>query len=140
MGANHCEHCTGHCCKYVALPLDEPETARDFDDIRWYLLHEGVLVFVEEGDWYVQFTAKCTKLTGANLCGLYETRPKICRQYKAGECDYSGGDYGYDHLFTHAEQIEAYAKQVLQKQRQQQKARRNGKSKRPAAGPRRRAG
>ena len=31
MGSIHCEHCTGHCCNYLALPLDEPTTMRDFD-------------------------------------------------------------------------------------------------------------
>ena len=30
MGSILCEHCTGHCCKYVALPLDRPKTRRDF--------------------------------------------------------------------------------------------------------------
>jgi len=130
MGSVHCEHCTGHCCKYVALPLDEPQTARDFDDIRWYLMHEGVTVFVEDGDWYIQFTTSCRNLTSANLCGIYETRPRICREYKAGDCDYAGGSYDYDHLFTQVSQIEAYARQVLGRSKQPAKTSGNGRAKR----------
>ncbi len=99
MGSVCCEHCTGACCKYLALPLDKPKTARDFDDIRWYLMHEGITVFVEEGDWYIQFPTTCRHLRPDNLCGTYETRPKICRAYKAGECDYAGGTYGYEAIF-----------------------------------------
>ncbi|RME40959.1 MAG: hypothetical protein D6788_02280 [Planctomycetota bacterium] len=43
-----------------------------------------------------------------NLCRIYETRPAMCREYEPGECDYVGGDYGYDLLFTHPKQLEDY--------------------------------
>lgn len=108
MGSVLCEHCAGACCRYLALPLDVPEERRDFDDIRWYLMHEGISVFVEEGDWYVQIQTRCKNLQEDNRCGVYESRPSICREYKAQDCDYSGGQFGYDHLFTHPVQLEAY--------------------------------
>ena len=50
MGSILCEHCAAACCRYLALPIDKPTTKRDYDDIRWYLMHEGVSVFVEESD------------------------------------------------------------------------------------------
>lgn len=115
MTSNLCEHCTGVCCKYVALPIEIPTTARDFDDIRWYLMHENMTVFVEEGDWYVQFATPCRNLQADNRCGIYETRPAICRGYKAGDCDYESGDHDYEHLFTRPEHIEAYAAQRRKK-------------------------
>jgi Fe-S-cluster containining protein len=108
MGSILCEHCAAACCRYVAIPLDKPTSAKDYDDIRWYLMHENISVFVEEGDWYFQVTTRCKNLGADNRCGVYETRPQICRDYKAGDCDYAGGTYGYDHLFTHPKQIEAY--------------------------------
>lgn len=108
MGSILCEHCPGACCRYLALPLDQPTTTRDYDDIRWYLMHEDVTVFVEEGDWYIQYQTRCRNLGADNLCTIYETRPEICEEYKPNGCDYSGGTYGYDHLFTHPKQIEAY--------------------------------
>ncbi len=88
--------------------MDKPTSARDYDDIRWYLMHVGVIVFVEEGDWYVQYQTQCKNLGADNLCGVYETRPEICREYEPGACDYSGGSYEYDHLFTHPKQVEAF--------------------------------
>jgi Fe-S-cluster containining protein len=124
VGCILCEHCTALCCKYIALPIDTPRTPRDFDDIRWYLMHENVSVFVEDGDWYVQFAARCRNLAADNLCGVYATRPKICREYKAGECDYGGGEYGYDQLFTSAAEIEQFAADWLKRQRARKSARR----------------
>ncbi len=106
VGSIPCEHCAAACCRYLALPIDKPARARDYDDIRWYLMHEGVTVFVEEGDWFVQFQTRCGNLGADNLCAIYDTRPKICEEYEPGSCDYAGGSYGYDHLFTHAKQIE----------------------------------
>ncbi len=108
MGSILCEHCAAACCRYLALPMDKPTNERDYDDIRWYLMHEGVTVFVEEGDWYVQYQTRCKNLGADNLCMVYETRPEICREYEPNGCDYTSGTYGYDHLFTHAKQVEAF--------------------------------
>lgn len=108
MGSILCEHCAAACCRYIAIPLDNPANARDYDDVRWYLMHEGITVFVEEGDWYIQYQARCKSLGADNLCRIYDTRPKICQEYGPGSCDYAGGSYGYDHLFTHPKQIEEY--------------------------------
>ncbi len=107
MGCVLCEHCAAGCCRYLAVPLDKPRSARDYDDIRWYLMHEGITVFVEEGDWYIQYATTCRNLGADNRCTIYDRRPEICREYEPGSCDYSGGDYGYDHLFTHPKQVEA---------------------------------
>jgi Fe-S-cluster containining protein len=103
-----CEQCTAACCRYVSLPIDKPTRARDYDDIRWYLLHEHLSVFVEDGDWYLQIQTPCRHIGPDNLCQVYETRPEICREYQPKDCDYAAGPYQYEHHFTHAEQIEAY--------------------------------
>ncbi len=112
-----CEHCTAVCCKYLALPIETPTTQGDFDDIHWYLMHENVTVFVEDGDWYIQFATRCRSLQADLRCGVYETRPRICRQYKAGECDYESGTHDYENLFTRPEHIEAYAARWERKRR-----------------------
>ena len=113
MGSVLCEHCTGVCCTYIALPIDKPTTRRDFDDIRWYVMHAGISVFVEEGDWYVQIATSCNNLLADNRCGVYETRPEICREYSAGECDYAGGDYHYEIHLRSPEEVEALAVKKL---------------------------
>jgi len=113
VGSVLCEHCAGACCRYVALPIDKPRTLRDYDDIRWYVMHEGFSVFVEDGDWYVQVQARCKNLQADNLCRIYETRPRICREYQGGDCDYGGGEYNYDLVFTHPKQVEDYVANKL---------------------------
>lgn len=109
MGSLLCEHCTGVCCRYIALPIEKPKTRRDFDDIRWYVMHQGISVFCEDGDWYVQIAARCENLLPDNRCEIYEDRPAICREYKAGECDYQGGDYDYDVVLNTPQEVEDYA-------------------------------
>jgi Fe-S-cluster containining protein len=107
-----CDHCTAKCCRYFALPIEQPTTRQDFDYIRWYLLHEGATVFTEEGDWYLLVYATCRHLQDDNRCGIYTTRPQICRDYSTENCEYED-DWVYDRYFETPEQVEEYAEAVL---------------------------
>ena len=96
-----CEKCTGLCCRYFALPIETPEDKEDYDDIRWYLCHNDVTVFVEDDDWYVNVKNKCKNLSEKDYrCKIYDTRPKICRGYKTADCDLIEGEYDYELHFT----------------------------------------
>jgi uncharacterized protein len=106
-----CEHCTAACCRYIALPIDTPETRTDYDDIRWFLLHESVSVFVEDGDWYIAFVTPCQHIQPDHRCGIYETRPRVCRQYTTDDCDYHSGDYGWEQHFAAPEHLDAYVQE-----------------------------
>ena len=106
-----CERCTGLCCRYFALPIETPETKEDYDDIRWYLCHKDITVFVEEGDWYLNVKNKCRHLTEkGHRCDIYEKRPGICRKYKHGDCDFVEGEYDYELHFTNDREMEEYIK------------------------------
>src|SRR5437868_14214975 len=83
-----CAHCTAKCCRYFALPLDEPTDEEDFEFIRWFLLHDQAAVFVEEGTWYLLVHTQCKHLQPDNRCGIYHTRPKVCRDYSTDTCEY----------------------------------------------------
>jgi len=108
-----CKECGAKCCRYFCFEIDEPDDFEEFDDIRWYLLHEGVSVHVDEGDWFIQIDNTCRMLADDNSCMAYATRPLICRKYDPENCDYSDGDYGYDEQFTTPEELEAYARKTL---------------------------
>lgn len=101
------------CCRYFVLEIDTPTTRAEFDNIRWYLVHENVFVFIEKKKWYLGIYARCKHLAGDNRCGIYATRPQICRKYSTDNCDYHGGDYNWSVLFSSAEQLEVYAKERL---------------------------
>ena len=128
-----CSECAGLCCRYFALPIDNPDEAKDFENIRWYLLHENVTVFVEKSQWYIGVANRCKMLQPDNRCGIYETRPPVCRGYSTENCDYHGGEYEFEMLFTSAEQLERYAKETLAKLRTEKREKAARKAKRLAA-------
>jgi Fe-S-cluster containining protein len=106
-----CDECNGKCCRYFALPIERPKTRGDYDDIRWYLCHKGISVFVEDGDWYIRIGNECRHLTnGDHRCAIYKDRPRICRGYKTKDCDRTEGEYDYKLHFTNDKQIEEYMK------------------------------
>jgi Fe-S-cluster containining protein len=111
-GESPCQYCGAKCCKYFALPIDQPTDWEDFDFIRWYLLHEQASVFIEEESWYLLVQNRCRHLRDDNLCGIYDHRPPICRDYATFNCEYED-DWTYDHLWETAEQVEEYAEAVL---------------------------
>lgn len=107
-----CNYCPAKCCRYFALPLDEPTTWKDFDYIRWFLLHERAAVFTEDGDWYLLVYNRCRHLRKDNLCAIYANRPQICRAYTTRKCEYEDL-WVYDHYWETAEQVDEYAEAVL---------------------------
>ncbi len=111
-GESLCSHCTAKCCRYFALPIDTPETWEDFEYIRWFLLHDRAAIFTEEGSWYLLVYTKCKHLRDDNLCGIYDTRPQVCRDYSTTNCEYED-DWVYDHYWETSEQVEEYAEAIL---------------------------
>ena len=107
-GENLCDHCTAKCCRYFALSIDQPRTERDFDFLRWYLLHDRASLFTEGDTWYLLVHTVCKHLQEDNRCGIYETRPNICRTYTTAECEFDES-YTYDRYFETPEQVEEYA-------------------------------
>jgi Fe-S-cluster containining protein len=106
-----CDECSGLCCRYFALPIETPKDKEDYDDIRWFLCHKGITVFVEDGDWYISIKNRCRHLSEEdNRCKIYDKRPRICRQYRHSSCDYIEGEYDHELYFTNNKQIEEYMK------------------------------
>ena len=122
-----CGACRGRCCRYFGLPIETPETAGDFDDVRWYLLHAGTEVYVDEGDWYLNVKNECKHLQQDNSCAIYSTRPRICRQYSMADCEATSDEYDHEHHFYSAEQLEAYARDYLRGKRQQARLKATGR-------------
>jgi len=107
-----CDHCSAKCCKYFALPIETPTEWTDFEYIRWYLLHGNSSIFLEDGNWYLCVHTVCKHLQDDNRCGIYFTRPQICREYSTDNCEYDD-DWVYDHYFETAEQVWEYAEAIL---------------------------
>jgi Fe-S-cluster containining protein len=107
-----CQHCTARCCRYFALPIETPKSPKDFDYLRWYLIHGRISVFVDGDKWFLMVHNDCEHLQEDHRCGIYDDRPQICRSYTTEECEYDG-DGQYDMLFECAEQIVEFAEAFL---------------------------
>lgn len=102
-----CEYCVAKCCRYFALPIDTPESFEDYEFMRWYLLHDAATIFTEEDTWYLLVHTTCKHLQPDNRCGIYDTRPQICREYSTDNCEYDD-DWTYEHYWETPEQIAEY--------------------------------
>jgi Fe-S-cluster containining protein len=107
-----CDYCTGRCCRYFSLPIDNPKSWNDFDSIRWYLAHGRTMIYVDKGQWYLLVMTRCRYLTEDDRCRIYLNRPRVCREYTTDACEYDD-DSTFDKLFETPEQIWEYAEAVL---------------------------
>jgi Fe-S-cluster containining protein len=130
-----CDQCSALCCRYFVLEIETPETRRQYDDVRWYLVHQNVFVFIEKKKWYLGVYSRCKHLQEDNRCGIYDTRPKICREYSTDNCDYHGGEYDWTILFSSAEQLAAYAEEQLAQRAQKRLKERRRKDREKAGKP-----
>lgn len=111
-GKTPCDYCNGNCCRYFALPIDEPENYREYDFIRWFLLHEKASVFREDESLFLLVHNKCNNLDDENRCRVYLKRPQICRDYSSEKCEYMES-IPYQSYFELPDQVEEYAEAVL---------------------------
>lgn len=113
-----CEGC-GLCCKYVALEIDKPEDEKDFDQIRWFLIHKNVWVFIDhDNSWNIQFNTPCENLNEKMLCSIHplalgtkeDHRPKICDDYELDSCEKWGDGPAFKVLFKNEKEFLEWAK------------------------------
>jgi uncharacterized protein len=88
-----CEQC-GLCCTYLAIEIDGPTTVKRATELLWYLYHQDVSLYLNDDDWMIQFETTCRHLTADRRCGVYATRPHICREFSEKECEVNTGDDG----------------------------------------------
>ncbi|MFT3925341.1 MAG: YkgJ family cysteine cluster protein [Myxococcales bacterium] len=83
------------CCSYIAVEIDGPSSVKSATEILWHLYHHQVSVYRDTDDeWVVQFETRCRHLLPDNKCGIYETRPHICREYSEQSCEVNAEDEG----------------------------------------------
>ncbi len=111
-----CEECNGECCRYVTANIEEPTEPEDWDEIKWMLMHENVLVYKDsEDDWIVEFRTKCKNLDDdTNRCGIYGKRPDICKEHNTKDCDATEGEFA-NILFEKPEDVDRHLKSIRDK-------------------------
>jgi len=110
---NQCDDCGAKCCKHIAIEIDKPEDWEDFENVKWYMIHQDVEVYIDnEEDWIVELKTTCKYLGENDKCTNYENRPQVCRDYSSENCvKYGEGDY-FIKKFDTIEDIEAYKKEI----------------------------
>ncbi|MDA3836762.1 MAG: hypothetical protein PF542_04015 [Nanoarchaeota archaeon] len=117
-----CATCDAACCKYVAMEIDCPEDLGDFENIKWYVAHENIRVFVEDDNsWNIEFITPCKYLIEDNKCKLHEEfvdepevkRPAICKEFGVDACPHHN-DYTEKYEFTSIEDVERYLSDVFE--------------------------
>jgi len=104
-----CEECDGKCCRYIATEIDEPETKEDWDEIKWFLYHENVVVYKDnDKEWIVEFRTRCKNLDENNQCKIYDKRPQKCRDHEAESCEVNGDGKLGDPVFRNIKDVDEY--------------------------------
>lgn len=118
-----CSLCNAECCRYVAMEIDYPEDKNDFENIRWYVAHKNVSVFVEEDDtWNIEFATPCEFLLSDGKCSIHEDfvknpkvkRPNICHEFSVEQCPFHN-KYVEKHRFSSIEEVDNYIREVYEK-------------------------
>ncbi len=115
---NKCFRCTNtKCCTYTTEALGEaPRSKEDFDHLLWQISHEGVEIYKDEGDWYLLFQGRCEHIQQDGGCGIYETRPQICRDYANDWCEFDvPAEEGFELHFKNYQQLLKYCKKRFKK-------------------------
>ena len=99
--------CGATCCTYFALEIDEPTEEADFDNIRWYLLHDKVGVYISEDCWHLLVENPCRALDRLGRCTIYEKRPDLCRAYGKKYCEFHD-HIEFDAFFRSVEAFDEY--------------------------------
>jgi uncharacterized protein len=103
-----CLRCNAKCCRYLMLEIDAPTCKGDFENIRWYLCHNDITIFMEKGNhWYLHIQNACRHLTEDGRCIVYDKRPKICRSHDPADCEYDS-EYEPKLSFGTLEELDIY--------------------------------
>ena len=98
---NKCSFCAGtKCCTYITQAIDKPRTKSDFDTLLWQLAHNNVQAYKDEDGWFLIFYTQCQFLESDGRCGIYDTRPQMCRDYSNDYCEFdSPAEEGFELFF-----------------------------------------
>lgn len=103
-----CRKCDAKCCRYFAFQISAPRTKHDIENIRWYLAHKGVTVFIDRRRWHIEVANKCRYLMKNHRCRIYDKRPAICREHSITSCEAVAGDFSHDYVFKNMKEFDKY--------------------------------
>lgn len=112
-----CSFChQSKCCTYVTQQIDPPRTKSEFDFLLWQLSHQNVQAYKDEDGWFLMFNTPCQHLLPDGGCGIYDTRPQICRDYDNDYCEYDEpAEKNFEVFFDSYETLLKYCRKRFKK-------------------------
>lgn len=118
---NICRFCRAKCCKYFGLQIDTPKTKHDFENIRWFLAHRDVAIFVDKRKWFIELYNDCKYLTKDHRCNIYDIRPTICKEHEIDTCEHVLESFGHDKIFNSMEEFDVYLEERFGRKKRKKK-------------------
>ncbi|TNF36925.1 MAG: YkgJ family cysteine cluster protein [Gammaproteobacteria bacterium] len=114
---NKCSFCIGSiCCTYITQQIDTPKSKKDFEHLLWQVSHENIRIYKDEDGWTLLVETRCRHLQLDGGCGIYETRPSICREHSNDYCEYDEpSEQGFDLYFPDYESLLKYCRKKFKK-------------------------
>ena len=110
---NKCSFCPeSKCCTYITQEIDTPRSMRDFDHLLWQTAHLNVQIYKDDDGWFLLVNNPCRHLLPDGGCGVYATRPIVCREHDNDYCEYDApAEEGFDLFFDGYDSLEAYCRE-----------------------------
>jgi len=107
-----CSYCTNSkCCTYITQQVDTPRSKQDFDHLLWQLAHRDVQLYKDEDGWFLLINNICMHLGKGGICGIYDTRPQVCREYSNDYCELDeSAEEGFELFFDGYDALLKYCK------------------------------
>ncbi|MBI3899514.1 MAG: YkgJ family cysteine cluster protein [Gammaproteobacteria bacterium] len=116
---NKCSFCKGPstCCTYFTQQIDTPKVMEDFDLLLWQISHFNTQFYKDSDGWFILVNNKCQHLQPGGLCGIYDTRPQVCRDHSNDDCEFEGaaGADDFDMYFPDYESLLIYCRKRFKK-------------------------
>ena len=112
-----CSFCPGtKCCSYTTQQIDSPRKIDDFDHLLWQMAHKNIQAYKDEDGWFLLILNQCQFLQKDGNCGIYETRPQVCRDYKNDYCEFDApAEDGFELFFDGYESLLKYCQKRFKK-------------------------
>lgn len=112
-----CSRCTQSiCCNSINQKIPTPRSKEDFDHLLWQISHENINIFKDADGWFLHIATPCSHLQPGGVCGIYDSRPWVCREYDNDFCELDESiPEGSERFFTSYEQLEDYCRKRFKK-------------------------
>ena len=114
---NKCSFCTQSiCCTYITHQIDTPRSMKDFDLLLWQISHKNLQFFKDEDGWFLVVNTPCNHLLPNGHCGIYDKRPRICREHSNECCEFDGpAEDDFELFFDSYQSLDDYCRKRFKK-------------------------